>query len=546
MMTNPHNANHKFSNNHWNDSLTADLLWSNVNFGEAVSDVMTPLTWSLLRIWRAQWAKLQNIPPFGNIGGRLYMNISYVASALAVTGKRKREIPAALGDMLHLPIPKEMEIPVVSISGLEKFASLTNLVREQLRWVSIIKTLPAFVAANPIWCRKTRQAILRATTKETLALVWEREIKARSIQAYLGVLSSAMRFSNYTSPVRQELTNLVGADDADAILSNLSGDAELLASLGFLVGIDKVARGEMTRDDYLENFGHRAQNEWELAVARPAEIPGWLDEKLAEFQQANVDPQTLIAKQREKFERAQARLQERFPEKAKRIRPRIGEVAYRGRLREAIRSEIVRVIWVMRTWALRAGELTRLGDDIFFLTIDEVVALLTGDATPMQSISARKETYSKYKSLPPYPTVIRGRFDPILWAADPNRSDEIFSASAPIQTTKSKSNLITGSAGSAGQIEGIVRVVENLAEGPQLKQGEILVTVLTDIGWTPLFPRASAIITDVGAALSHAAIVARELGIPAVVGCGNATRQLKTGDRVRVDGARGVVEVLDK
>jgi pyruvate,water dikinase len=62
-----------------------------------------------------------------------------------------------------------------------------------------------------------------------------------------------------------------------------------------------------------------------------------------------------------------------------------------------------------------------------------------------------------------------------------------------------------------------------------LKLGEILVAATTNVGWTPLFPKAAAIITDVGAPLSHAAIVTRELGIPAVVGCGNATMLLKTG-----------------
>ncbi len=67
---------------------------------------------------------------------------------------------------------------------------------------------------------------------------------------------------------------------------------------------------------------------------------------------------------------------------------------------------------------------------------------------------------------------------------------------------------------------------------------------MTNIGWTPLFPRAAAVITDVGAPLSHAAIVARELGIPAVVGCGNATMRLRTGDRLRVNGERDTVEVL--
>jgi pyruvate,water dikinase len=87
-------------------------------------------------------------------------------------------------------------------------------------------------------------------------------------------------------------------------------------------------------------------------------------------------------------------------------------------------------------------------------------------------------------------------------------------------------------------------VIRAPEEGDQLQAGEILVTTVTNIGWTPLFPRAAAIVTDVGAPLSHAAIVARELGIPAVVGCGNATMRLHTGDQVRVDGGRGTVEVL--
>ena len=82
-------------------------------------------------------------------------------------------------------------------------------------------------------------------------------------------------------------------------------------------------------------------------------------------------------------------------------------------------------------------------------------------------------------------------------------------------------------------------------QGDQLQPGEILVAVTTNVGWTPIFPRAAAVVTDVGAPLSHAAIVARELGIPAVVGCGNATMRLKTGDRVRVDGGRGTVEILN-
>jgi pyruvate,water dikinase len=105
-------------------------------------------------------------------------------------------------------------------------------------------------------------------------------------------------------------------------------------------------------------------------------------------------------------------------------------------------------------------------------------------------------------------------------------------------------NLILGMPGSAGQVEGLVRRLDCPEDGHELEPGEILVTKQTNIGWTLFFPRAAAVVTDVGAPLSHAAIVARELGIPAVVNCGDATARLKTGHRVRVDGTAGVVETL--
>jgi len=94
-------------------------------------------------------------------------------------------------------------------------------------------------------------------------------------------------------------------------------------------------------------------------------------------------------------------------------------------------------------------------------------------------------------------------------------------------------------------VEGRVQRIDSPDEGGRLQLGEILVTSTTNVGWTPLFPRAAAVVTDIGGSLSHAAIVARELGIPAVVGCGDATSRLQTGDRVLVDGRRGVVEILE-
>jgi pyruvate,water dikinase len=200
---------------------------------------------------------------------------------------------------------------------------------------------------------------------------------------------------------------------------------------------------------------------------------------------------------------------------------------------------------VVRAFALRAGDVTGLGEDVFYLTIDELLAVLGGDVSACRYLAARKETYARYQALPPYPPVISGRFDPFQWAADPNRRGDVYDAHIPFPNPAPDSNVITGFAGVAGVVKGVVRRIDQMEHGHLLQPGEILVTMTTNIGWTPLFPRTGAIVTDVGAPLSHAVIVARELGIPAVVGCNDATMRLKTGDCVRVNGGQGIVEIQE-
>jgi rifampicin phosphotransferase len=220
-------------------------------------------------------------------------------------------------------------------------------------------------------------------------------------------------------------------------------------------------------------------------------------------------------------------------------RKRLQRWSRAARTREQARTEVVRTFAVARAYLLRAGELTGLDDNVFMLIPDEVATVLRGG--PVPDTSERRAAYERYAALPSYPSLIRGRFDPFAWAADPDRRADLFDASA---TPAPADGAVTGFPGAGGVVEGVVRVLRSAEEGADLRPGEILVTTVTNIGWTPLFPRAAAVVTDVGAPLSHAAIVARELGIPAVVGCGNATSVLHTGDRVRVDGGRGTVEVL--
>ena len=230
------------------------------------------------------------------------------------------------------------------------------------------------------------------------------------------------------------------------------------------------------------------------------------------------------------------------PSKAGKVRKLIGKFAASNAFREDFRAKGVWSLCVMREWLLGVGRANGLGDDVFMLYIKEAIDLTKGDTSVLSKIPARKTNYEKYLNNPPFPNVIIGRFEPSEWLSDPNRRNDFYRSGADVSIPDSA---IKGFPGAAGKVTGKVRVVRNIDRRDEVEPGEILVTNATNIGWTRIFPKVSAIVTDIGAPLSHAAIVAREFGIPAVVGCGNATTVLKTGDMVEVDGTTGTVTVLN-
>jgi pyruvate,water dikinase len=299
----------------------------------------------------------------------------------------------------------------------------------------------------------------------------------------------------------------------------------------------------MSREDYARLAGHRLPQEDELAVPRPCEDPNWIDQRIAEYRQDPVDYEAMLVQRAREFEHVWNDFSAEFPKEAGRVEKKLDQISTALEKREIIRSELTRSLGLIRNWFLRAGQLAYLGDNVFFLEDHEVLDVLAGDESAVQYILNRRETYQKQLALPKYPLVISGRFDPYTWAKEPQRRSDIFDSHAAIPQEDTGGTL-KGHPGSAGRVEGLVRVLHSLDEGKQFLPGEVLVASGTNVGWTPLFPRAAAVVTDIGAPLSHAAIVARELGIPAVVGTGNATMRLKTGDKVMVDGGLGRVEVL--
>lgn len=525
----------------WNDSQIGDFLWSRNNFGEGRPDVMSPFTYS---ISEKVWSKVSPVRGFhlaGNICGRYYANVSFGLSMVMAMGRSKE---AALEQMSGLlgNVPEGLEVPIIPLSRIKMLLALPRMIGLGLREKRGAQNVSKFMATNPGRCQSLRQLIQNTKSKDQLIEIWHVMITS-DLEENIWVLGGATQPLEATMKTKKELVALVGDADANALLSNLSSEDDFLASLGLVVGVAKVVRGKMNRDEYLEKYGHRGPQEAELSMPRPAEDPAWLDRQLREYAKNPVDVDALLAQRRADFEAAWQRLQQHHPKKVRKLRREIDKVGPAARLREAVRDEMTRFLWVERQWALQAGELTGLGDDIFLVTIDEVLDLLSGNTACTRYIPARKETYAGYRDLPPYPMIIRGSFDPFQWASDPHRRNDIYDATTKMPV--STSNKIHGFAGAAGRVEGQVRVLDCPEQGDQFQPGEILVAVTTNVGWTPIFPRAAAVITDVGAPLSHAAIVARELGIPAVVGCGSATTLLRSGDRVRVDGGQGLVEILN-
>ncbi len=166
-------------------------------------------------------------------------------------------------------------------------------------------------------------------------------------------------------------------------------------------------------------------------------------------------------------------------------------------------------------------------EDIYYLTFEELREVVRTNKLDYQVISKRKAEYKLYEKLTP-PRVIMS-------------DGEIVMGKYKRENLPAKA--IVGLPVSSGVIEGRARVILNM-EDADLEDGDILVTSFTDPSWTPLFVSIKGLITEVGGLMTHGAVIAREYGLPAVVGVENATKLIKDGQRIRVHGTEGYVEIL--
>ena len=166
-------------------------------------------------------------------------------------------------------------------------------------------------------------------------------------------------------------------------------------------------------------------------------------------------------------------------------------------------------------------------EDIFYLTFQELHDVVRTNHVDDQLISQRKDAFRSYQALTP-PRVFTSDGEVVAGAY---RRDDV------------PTGALVGLPVSAGTIEGRARVILDMAEA-DLEPGDILVTAYTDPSWSPLFVAITGLVTEVGGLMTHGAVIAREYGLPAVVGVEQATRLIRNGQRIRVHGTDGYVEIL--
>jgi len=532
-------------------------LWTAANFQEAIPRPLTPLSEELTReninrifshFFAANGLPEPDGPVERLVRGRFYMSLSAVASSvsampgygvenmLRMFGERPELAPhvlyrraSRLGFLARLP------------AVLARFASWACLARRRTQKArEIARALDADV----------RRAIA-TDAGEAALLALCRSMTARIEPAVETVAVSASQASTFLDLLMGTARRLApDVPSSQVAAMAATGTMESLEPSRRLASIATWIRENPDRDDrapelqwlladFMEACGFRSENEAELANPRWHERP---EEVLRLARQLAALPVDFAAAQRVSAVPATGGRPLDTRRAAFRILSLLAQPAGAWqRRREEARAVLVRYSGSLRCLLLAIGsrlaahETLDRAADIFYLRRREIEDLLAGptvtaDRTLMRSlVSSRQEEHRRLLSLPAPPRLLAELPD---------------GRCVPFEPEAQSGEILRGFGASPGRIGGRARVLHDIGRAGDLEPGEILVTRTTDIGWTPLFQIAAAVVTEIGALASHAAIVARELGLPAVVNLDRATERIRSGDRLFVDGWAGTVRIL--
>ena len=510
-------------------------LLTKTNVGEIFMKPVSPMTFSVLE----KINEFVGLPDWlENVCGQAYMNVSVMCSLMVSFGMSREKAYDNVKDLVG-GIPEGCEIPISPFDKKAFKKHIWGLLFPKDKSKLTKKQKHEMVENLHVISEELIERIKTIDNNSALMAFWDDVLQPKLNDGLASILAESGTSLVPLFSLRKKISEIAGEDMANRLCTGSLGILECMKPTLLL---EDVASGRISREEYIRECGHRSADEMELMSPRPYEDPSFIDALLKDRETNAASLREMQERQKVSYEEALAEFKEKYPSKRRWIVKEMAKFVHANSFREDIRSKGVRIFCVFRQYCLKAGELNGLGDDIFMLGYKEMFAMLKGDKTSVSYIPARKETFARYLSYPGFPALIIGRFDPDKWMADPARRYDYFIKD--MKSSDAGTSDVKGFAGAAGVVTGTVRVIDDVSRIDELQKGEILVTRATNIGWTVAFHKVSAIVTDIGAPLSHAAIVAREFGIPAVVGCNNATTVLKTGDIVTVDGENGTVTIV--
>ncbi len=561
-------------------------VWTNVNTGEVMPDVMTPMTWSMIQsllgvvgsIFRLAGVEIPRVSLVGDlVAGRLYFNANTVFAAVKPFSfllNGTSDFFQTLGGVSveayrqgPLAIPPE-DLPDLGFRWPKYFLSLprifydliTHLSRRRGRaWLARftkqtdgLDRLDLGAISTPELTRLCGQYI-REVFKDAdvlylLAQGAALPVFQKACRDWLGEPGLALRLfaALGNMPVAEaglalwRLAALAHADgDTETAVSSENNWPEVRIKL---CHTEPGRKFMAAWDAFMTEHGHHCRGEFELSNARWSETPDYILGIVRGYLRSlgQSDPLENQRRRAEERERLTVQCRARLKNPIKRwifshsLRRTQELAVYREQLKNlGIRrfAFVRRVLLVLGQRLHEQGSLS-CRDDIFFLEVSELEPVATGGASFdwRERIELRRREYEKNLKLNPL-RVVNGIFDPNA-------------PSWPVADADAK--LLEGIAVSPGIVTGPARVILRADEHEQVLAGEILIAPFTDPAWSPYFITAAGLVVEQGGILSHGSIVAREYGLPAVTNVASATRVIRTGDLVQVDGNRGCVSVLKR
>ena len=536
-------------------------LYTRANVGEVFPDPVTPLTsdtalWSAELGWRDAWIRMgafdeAEFPPdqfcqLGVQGGYCYLNASLIrlfgerAPGLSWQAMDEQFFGAQPGIAPYSEAPGDVR-PDLSERIGHTFAwvfaqssldDLTELTDQREMTIQLRRDRPDLSASSDreLWDRYQQLVPMHRTLfGQHLFTTYMATVPVGAITA----VATAVGRPDLVLPIIAGIGDVDSAAPSHAMWALSRLDAE---SAEFATGFEQ----------FLVEFGSRGPNEWEARSPTWETRPALALAAIGRMRQApdSADPALQNAdraRQRAAASDELLALVEADPATHGQLAAAIACSAAWLPGRERTKTNNIRCIHEMRMSMRELGRrLVERGafdeiEDFGFVRLEEIELLLSDPGRLTERVRERRAEYERLLELVP-PFVFDGRTDgPDTWV----RRD------APAASVLAAGDTLQGMPGCSGVVEGIARVVLDSNDPTALEPGDILVAPITDPSWTPLFVPAGGVVVDVGAPLSHAIIVSRELGIPCVISATDATRRIPNGARVRIDGGTGVVTVLD-